>query len=168
MLKTYDKPKFLPQEEWAYCLERMPLVSIDLIVENQQGQVLLGWRSNRPAKGSWFVPGGVVRKGELLTQAFKRTLFNELGASVSDTRVDQIRNKSFVGIFEHHYADNFLNENFGTHYVVMAHKLTVASLLGDWGELVLPTSQHQKYCWMQPSEILLNEQVHENTKAYFL
>ncbi|MBJ6922853.1 GDP-mannose mannosyl hydrolase, partial [Vibrio cholerae] len=33
-----------------------PLVSMDLIVRNRYGQVLLGLRTNRPAQGFWFVP----------------------------------------------------------------------------------------------------------------
>lgn len=41
-----------------------PLISIDLLVENEQGQYLLGLRKNRPAQGYWFVPGGRVQKNE--------------------------------------------------------------------------------------------------------
>lgn len=43
-----------------------PLVSIDLVVENSAGELLLGERLNRPAQGFWFVPGGRVQKNETL------------------------------------------------------------------------------------------------------
>jgi colanic acid biosynthesis protein WcaH len=36
-------------------------VSIDLIVRDADGRVLLGLRNNRPARDWWFVPGGIVR-----------------------------------------------------------------------------------------------------------
>jgi hypothetical protein len=43
-----------------------PLVSIDLIIRNARGEVLLGLRNNEPAKGLFFVPGGIIRKQERL------------------------------------------------------------------------------------------------------
>jgi len=59
----------LPTYQWFEVVERTPLVSIDLIITDAQGKVLLGWRNNKPAQHCWFVPGGVVRKGETLQQA---------------------------------------------------------------------------------------------------
>ena len=56
-----------------------PLISIDLLVQNEHGEYLLGLRNNRPAQGYWFVPGGRVLKNETLDGAFKRLTFEELG-----------------------------------------------------------------------------------------
>lgn len=53
---------FLRQEDFATVVRSTPLVSLDLIVENAQGEFLLGKRLNRPAQGFWFVPGGRVQK----------------------------------------------------------------------------------------------------------
>lgn len=53
-------------------VESTPLVSIDLVVRNQQGNILLGERTNRPAQGYWFVPGGRILKDETFEGAFKR------------------------------------------------------------------------------------------------
>jgi len=50
------------------------LVSIDLIIRNARDEVLLGLRSNEPAKGFYFVPGGMIRKGERLGEAFASIL----------------------------------------------------------------------------------------------
>ena len=52
---------FLSQQAFATVVESTPLISIDLIVENEQGEILLGKRTNRPARGYWFVPGGRVQ-----------------------------------------------------------------------------------------------------------
>ena len=46
----------LELETFKTVVASTPLVSIDLIVRNRQGQVLLGLRTNRPAQGGWFVP----------------------------------------------------------------------------------------------------------------
>ena len=166
----------LPKREWLEVVQRAPLVSIDLIVTNTHGEVLLGWRSNQPAQHHWFVPGGVVRKGETLQQAFERTVLDELGVA---TRLNRLG--VFDTVYEHHYAENFANEaGFGTHYVVLAHRVNVQALnahgetpeaIHDAGGLfnldTLPKAQHTEYAWMAVPQLLVHKQVHPMTKAYF-
>ena len=151
-------------QEWTEVVQRAPLVSIDLIITNAQEEVLVGWRTNRPAQHYWFVPGGVVRKGESLQKAFERVVFDELGESI------QVRGKDlFDGVYEHHYTDNFARvEGLGTHYVVLAHRLNSAKHLPVFSSLAtLPKAQHSNYLWMSVDALLLDPQVHPNTKAYF-
>lgn len=162
----------LPKSQWLEVVQRAPLVSIDLIVTNAQGEVLLGWRSNQPAQHHWFVPGGVVRKGETLQQAFERTVFDELGISTGLNRM-----AVFDTVYEHHYAENFANEaGFGTHYVVLAHRLDVRALnargetqgvAGLFNLDALPKAQHTDYAWVAVPELLAHPKVHPMTKAYF-
>jgi colanic acid biosynthesis protein WcaH len=135
-----------------------PLVSIDLIVVDEASRVLLGRRVNRPAKGSWFVPGGRIRKDETIDGAFGRIANEELG-------LDHLTQDSavFRGVYEHHYDDNFAGEpNISTHYVVLGYML----LLRDTTR-VGRFEQHSDYVWMTPAELLAATDVHENTKAYF-
>ena len=73
---------FLSTQDFATVVRSTPLVSIDLIVENAQGEYLLGKRTNRPAQGFWFVPGGRVQKDETLADAFARLTQAELGLSL--------------------------------------------------------------------------------------
>ena len=151
-------------QEWTEVVQRAPLVSIDLIITNAQEEVLVGWRNNRPAQHYWFVPGGVVRKGETLQKAFERVVFDELGESI------QVRGKDlFDGVYEHHYTDNFAGlADVGTHYVVLAHRLNAEQHLPGLGGLDhLPKVQHNDYVWMPVDELLNNPQVHTHTKAYF-
>lgn len=72
-------------EDWATVVRNVPLVSVDLVVETDDG-VVLGKRENNPAKGEWFVPGGRVRKHERLTDAVHRVAREELGVEVSIER----------------------------------------------------------------------------------
>ena len=56
----------------------MPLPCVDLLIVNK-GRLLLMKRTNTPAKGLWFTPGGGIFKGESLEAAVKRVLVEETG-----------------------------------------------------------------------------------------
>jgi colanic acid biosynthesis protein WcaH len=134
-----------------------PLVSIDLIIRNARGEVLLGLRNNEPAKGLFFVPGGIIRKQERLHEAFARILKRETNY---DARLEDAR---LIGVYEHFYdANSFGDENFGTHYVVLAHELKLAD-----ASALKSDAQHSEMRWWDERDLLASDQVHENTKAYF-
>ncbi|MCE7728134.1 GDP-mannose mannosyl hydrolase [Vibrio campbellii] len=133
-----------------------PLISIDLVIRNVEGKVLLGKRKNRPAKGFWFVPGGRILKDEKLDAAFQRITDSELG------NVCTLSAANFIGVYEHLYQDNFSSESFSTHYVVLGYELVWKGKLSD-----LPLEQHGSYQWWDVNDLLTSKDVHCNTKAYF-
>jgi colanic acid biosynthesis protein WcaH len=157
MTSENNPGSWLDKESFRQIVASTPLISIDLIVRNEQGQVLLGQRLNRPAQGYWFVPGGRVRKDERLAAAFERLTEGELGIRLPITSAD------FLGPFEHFYPDNFSGTNFSTHYVVLGYELISGTSLDT-----LPVEQHSDYQWFTVPELLASEQVHLHTKLYFL
>ena len=52
--------------------EVLPTVCVDLLVTNEQKQYLLAKRIEKPAKGSWWFPGGRIHKGETWQECAKR------------------------------------------------------------------------------------------------
>lgn len=148
---------FLDKETFRTVVRSAPLVSIDLVVINSQGQVLLGQRTNRPAQGFWFVPGGRILKNEVMAAAFLRLSKAELGFAC------EIGSAEFLGVYEHFYTDNFSGTDFPTHYVVLGYRL-----VHDLDLNSLPDAQHHSYRWFDVAELLASDQVHDNTKAYFL
>lgn len=148
---------FLDKETFRTVVRSAPLVSIDLVVINSQGQVLLGQRTNRPAQGFWFVPGGRILKNEAMAAAFLRLSKAELGFA------SELGDAEFLGVYEHFYTDNFSGTDFSTHYVVLGYRL-----MHDLDLNSLPDAQHHSYRWFDVAELLASVQVHDNTKAYFL
>ena len=147
----------LNDQDFLGVIDATPLVSIDLIIKNAQGQVLLGLRNNKPAQGYWFVPGGRVRKNERLKSTFQRLCRDEL---VLDIGLTDAR---LLGAYEHIYEDNFLNSSrVNTHYVVLGYELVL-----DNGVEVNLDDQHSDQRWWSLSELLASDKVHDNTKAYF-
>lgn len=134
-----------------------PLVAIDLIIRDAGNRVLLGLRTNEPAKGLYFVPGGRIYKNERISDAFERILKAETGC-VSTFDVAR-----FVGVYEHIYDTNlFADEGYGTHYVVLGYEVEI-----ELTSQVRPDPQHSQYAWWAESAALESDEVHEYTKAYF-
>jgi colanic acid biosynthesis protein WcaH len=145
-------------EAFKEVVRNTPLISIDFIIENPIGEILLGWRVNPPAKEYWFVPGGRILKNEKFEGAFHRIALTETGLDL------KISDTIFLGIYEHIYPDeNFSgNQSFGTHYIVLAYMLKLTSPL-----TTLPKDQHTEYWWASLDELLEDANVHENVKNYF-
>ncbi|MEP6662966.1 MAG: GDP-mannose mannosyl hydrolase [Verrucomicrobiota bacterium] len=145
----------LSGEEFLGMVEFMPLVSIDFIIRNQQGEILLGKRNNAPAKNYWFVPGGRIWKNECIQDAARRIARKEIGFELS-------RPKLF-GVFDHIYPDNFMEKpGINTHYVVIALDSTLSS-----AAKIQPDEQHSDLRFWSIADLLSDPNVHPNTRRYF-
>ena len=150
--------QILSDEKFLEIIEATPLVSIDLIVENSDGEILLGKRLNRPAKNYWFVTGGRIRKNERITDAFSRISTTEFGYEFT------IDNAELLGAYNHIYDDNAFNrKGINTHYVVLAYKVKYTN-----DSTLLMDKQHSEIRWWGINELLNADDVHPNTKAYFI
>lgn len=110
MTENTDDP--IPPHEWETIVRNVPIVSVDLVVVTDDG-VVLGKRTNEPAKGEWFVPGGTVLKHETLEEAVRRIATEEIGTDVDIDRR--------LGVYEHFYETAELPGVGGKHYVVIAY-----------------------------------------------
>lgn len=154
---TSMKTEKLNHENLLDVIKLTPLVSVDLIIRDIKGRVLLGMRTNRPARDYWFVPGGRICKNETIAHALARISLAEIGHELT---IEQVR---LQGGFDHIYEDNFAGEeDISTHYVVLAYQAVIndsVQLSGD--------SQHSDLKWWTVEDLLASDKVHPNTKAYF-
>ena len=153
---------FLSKVDFAKVVSCTPLVSIDICIL-QGRNLLLGKRVNSPSKNLFFVPGGRILKSESKINAFKRILKDELGLSIKKSHINSLE---FLGIYEHFYDDNFLNNNdFGTHYVVLAYLLKYESLEQVNEEII--SNQHSEYIWLNIDKFNIStEEIHKYTLDY--
>jgi colanic acid biosynthesis protein WcaH len=89
-MDTHDE--FVPEETFGACLDALPQVCVEVLLE-RDGEVLVARRTNDPARGEWFWPGGRLYKGEKLDAAAERVGRAELGVAVDI--VDR------VGVYSH-------------------------------------------------------------------
>lgn len=136
----------------------LPLVSVDLVLVRDGREVLLGWRTNRPAQHTWFVPGGRILKDERRTDALARVAARELG--IADIHALQ---PGFLGPFEHFYPDCFAGDiGVSTHYVVLAHRIDVPAGF----EIPGKDEQHTELRWWPLEAALASPDVHRFTRDY--
>jgi colanic acid biosynthesis protein WcaH len=142
-------------ETFLKIIEYTPLVSIDLIVSDEQGRILLGFRRNRPAQNTYFVPGGRIRKNERIQDALDRISRTELGIALGKGRL--------LGAFNHFYDDNYINlPGLSTHYVVLAYAFKI-----NGNAKIVNDDQHSELKWWNVEDLLSSSKVHNNTKLYF-
>lgn len=147
----------LAQADFRQAVEMLPLVSIDLLLRDASGRYLTGLRTNPPAQGAWFVPGGRIRKNETLRDALQRIARDELGLPIAPDAWQP------RGVYEHFYGTNFSGEaGRSTHYVVLAYEADLSLDIAS-----LPQAQHHSYRWLPAEVIAADPGVHPYTQAYF-
>lgn len=152
---TENQQTWLSEEDYRKMLRAMPVVSVDLVVHDEAGCILLGKRNNRPAAGSWFVPGGRLFKGENITSAVKRISTQELGKEMNHELV--------LGVYHQRYPDNFADDSFNSHYITFP-----VSIVAPKSLKLCNDEQHEELRWWSVEDLMKASDVHEVTKNYFL
>lgn len=152
----------LPMAEFSAACAALPLVSIDLVITNSDGQLLLGLRNNAPARGWWFTPGGRIRKNEPLADARLRVAHDELGlpASVLARAIP-------MGAWDHFYPDSAFDPRVSTHYVNLP--LWLALTRDEEQDIALPQGpgeQHAKWQWLALDQAASDASVHDYVRVY--
>ena len=149
------KQTWLARDDYRKMLGAMPVVSVDLVVNDEAGRILLGRRKNRPAAGSWFVPGGRLLKGEDIASAVRRISMQELGIEMNYERV--------LGVYHQRYPDNFADDSFDSHYVTFP-----VSVVGVGSMKLRSDDQHEELRWWRLEDLMKADDVHKVAKNYFL
>jgi colanic acid biosynthesis protein WcaH len=64
----------LSEKQFYDIIKLTPLIAIDLLTSYKK-KILLGRRLNQPAKGYYFIPGGIIFKGKTLEKACYRIFY---------------------------------------------------------------------------------------------
>lgn len=138
----------IPDDLFAQFLDRMPQVSVELVLEHE-GRVLLLERCNEPAKGEWFWPGTRLYKGEEFERAVRRLAREELGLAVDIERR--------LGVYSHFWEVGAFPGVETTHTVNVVY---LAHPRGDAGEFSLTLDeQHGDVRWIDAVDDGLHEYV---------
>ena len=149
---------FLPLPEFERAVGALPLVSVDWVMLNPSGQMLLGHRRNAPARHWWFTPGGRVRKNEPLDSCLQRVAVSELGLHASD-----VQGARLMGVWDHFYENSAFSAEVSTHYVNLPHVLRLPHALDI---NALPSDQHTAWRWQDVQAAAVADDVHLYVRVY--
>lgn len=123
----------VPQDTYNLFLEMMPIACVDFVLV-MDGKALLVNRSDPPAKGQWWVPGGRVIKGEFMRETAVRKAKEEIGIDIS------------VGPIIHTDETIFQDGPYG----IPVHSINTCFFVYPVSEDVVPQldSHHSEYCWI--------------------
>ena len=108
---------FIPAEEYARIITQLPILCVDILVENPAGEFLLVKRANDPKKGVWWPIGGRVLFGETLADAVARKLLEEAGV-----KADSI---APIGVYELISTPEELEAGAAAHTVSVVYRARI-------------------------------------------
>jgi colanic acid biosynthesis protein WcaH len=134
------------------------LVATDLFLMGERSnKILLGLRTNAPAKNFWFVPGRRIRKNESIDDSLNFVVAKELGMNTNLAF-------NFFGTATHIYEENYYQDpSFNTHYIILSYLAKISE-----STVFLPDSQHTHFKFWEFEAALNSPFVHQYTKAYIL
>jgi colanic acid biosynthesis protein WcaH len=134
------------------------LVCLELLIESESQEILVGSRGNSPAKGKPFVPGGRIEKGETSREALVRISKEELGIELRG------ENATLHGIYHHRFADSSFAEPAvdTTEYITIACLFRLSS-----EESFKPDSQHDRLQFIPIHVVRTHPEIHEFTQSCF-
>jgi colanic acid biosynthesis protein WcaH len=131
---------YIETEEYENILDKLPISCIDIILKNKKGDFLILKRSNEPAKGKWWIPGGRIYKNENFEIAAKRKIKEETG-------LDSFNFKN-LGVVE----TIFKTGPFGK----PIHTINVMGYLETNDEYVILDKQSEEYAWLSKIDTKYN------------
>lgn len=135
--------KFIPQKTYKKIIQNIPLCCVDVILANNN-KFLLVKRSQRPAKGKWWFPGGRLLFNESLKSGVKRKLKEELD-------IKKVKSIKFLDIGETKFKKGYFNSP--------VHSLNITYLVkinnSQEKNIKLDRVSHSAYQWLEkiPSQI---------------
>ena len=113
-----NNPYPFTKAEFDAIYAKVPRLTVEVVVKNEEGAILLTERAIEPCSGQWHLPGGTVFFGESLLDAVKRVAARELNITVTGAT-----NNGYIE-YPSHYL-NGLDEPVGIVFEVTAYEGTV-------------------------------------------
>jgi colanic acid biosynthesis protein WcaH len=157
-MEVHDE--YVPEETFREFVAEMPQVCVEVVVEREDGAVLLARRTNEPVAGEWFWPGSRLYKGERLADAAERVGREELGTTLA------VGDR--LGVYEHRWETS--REGPSRHTVNVVFRARFDDGGGDHGDgsegtaAVTLDDQHDAARFVHPRDV--DDSYHEYVRRY--
>ncbi len=111
----------LPLDLFEFCTTLLPFVNVDLIIQNNKGQILLSWRDDFHYGVGWHIPGGIIRMMETIEERIQKTSIREIGCEV-------FYDKEPIAVYENiirNHRDGLENQMERAHNIALLYNCKV-------------------------------------------
>jgi ADP-ribose pyrophosphatase YjhB (NUDIX family) len=85
---------FIPSRLYNQITKWLPIVSVEAVIVMDKSLLLLK-RTNQPAQGQWWFPGGRIKKEESLEEALRREIKEETGLELATYKLINVYSRVF-------------------------------------------------------------------------
>ena len=107
----------IPEADYKKMIAALPILCVDIALQDDAGRYLLIKRANEPLKDQWWVIGGRVLKGETCEQAARRKLKEEVNVEGVELKM--------LGLYEDFFDRNSLGIDTMYHTVSVVYRAKV-------------------------------------------
>jgi len=138
----------IPEGLYRQIISVLPILCVDMVIQNERGKFLLMRRRNEPLMGEWWVPGGRILLGESALQSCHRKLREEVGLDSGEFY--------FLGFYEDKFDKNSFVEQKIYHTFSLVFQMLISG--GDEMKIKLD-SQHVEWDWFDalPERFLISK-----------
>ena len=90
--------KGLPEDLFHYISSATPIINVELLIKNENGNSLLSWRDDPYAGKGWHIPGGVIRFKETIKERIDEVVRTEIGTFIDSYSQEPV---AINEIFDH-------------------------------------------------------------------
>lgn len=83
LAQSGDPREGLPEPVFRLASQLVPMVNVDLLIQDEAGRTLLTWRADELYGPGWHVPGGIIRFKETSAERIAKVAQSELGCTVA-------------------------------------------------------------------------------------
>ena len=88
----------LPDDLFHYISSATPIINVELLIKNENGNFLLSWRDDPYAGKGWHMPGGVIRFKETIKKRIDEVARTEIGTFIDSSGQEPV---AINEIFDH-------------------------------------------------------------------
>lgn len=144
----------LPQEAFYFVSQLTPMINVDLLIKNKQGQTLLTWRKDRFYGPAWHIPGGIIRFKESIEDRIAKVAETELGCQVRFS-AEPVNVRSMIN----------KERDIRGHFISLLYLCELESAPDPGKQCLTPDPQNGEWAWhyKAPKNLL---SVHESFRVF--
>lgn len=150
----------LSKEDYAKMTRKAPIPCVECVPVQKDGKVLLGYRTDEPAKDTFYTIGGGIIAGESFEEAAARVGSREL-----DLDIDPQRFRRAGSEISQVWANNPTGAKGGIHGITWVMYFDITE---DEANDIVMDESHSRLKWVDPERYIHSSECHPVLRKYLM